>query len=318
MNSDCKNQDKSCKSDLKSTTIRNVIKENFERAEGKSNKRGINPGVSKLCKQRLFVPKNRTCDICQKSFKKPWYLLQHNKSVHLIDFDYHACEVCKKVFRSKNVLKCHVKLIHSNPEKKYSCDICLKMFKTRSNLKAHKSLHASETVECGICNKTMKHNVYLQRHVKNVHSNKEPMVCEICGNSYKALGFHMKMYHSGVQKFTCQMCNKVFNTERNLQRHNNYVHLTSEKKIMCHICGAQFKDKPGLLQHSVVHNEERNFKCDICGKTFKHKVSLKNHLRVHNDVQPYTCEKCGEKFKWHQTYVNHSAKCSISTSVVNS
>lgn len=56
---------------------------------------------------------------------------------------------------------------------------------------------------------------------KNSHSNSQPFVCELCGQSYKqkrGFAIHMKI-HAGLNPYTCVYCNKSFTQKIALMRH---------------------------------------------------------------------------------------------------
>uniref|UniRef100_A0AC35TY12 GDNF-inducible zinc finger protein 1 n=1 Tax=Rhabditophanes sp. KR3021 TaxID=114890 RepID=A0AC35TY12_9BILA len=62
----------------------------------------------------------------------------------------------------------------------------------------------------------------------------------------------------------------------------------------CEDCQKVFISYKGLLQHSVIHTDEKPFACNICQKAFRFKSNLFEHKTVHSGFTPHTCPYCGK------------------------
>ncbi len=133
--------------------------------------------------------KERTCDICQKSFALAAYLNKH-KLIHST-IKNHMCNVCQKSFTVAADLKQH-KLIHSDI-KEHKCDVCRKSFNRASNLKRHKLIHSDiKEHKCDMCQTSCRQADYLKKH-KLIHSGIKEHTCDVCGKSFNRAG-HLKQH----------------------------------------------------------------------------------------------------------------------------
>ena len=99
--------------------------------------------------QKNASHKETKCDICNKVFAQPRYLLAH-KLTHIETKNY-QCAMCNKSFAQSSYLATH-KLTHSGI-KKYQCPICNKAFTHSSNLSTHKLSHSTiKKYQCDMCN----------------------------------------------------------------------------------------------------------------------------------------------------------------------
>ncbi|XP_070193658.1 zinc finger and SCAN domain-containing protein 26-like isoform X13 [Littorina saxatilis] len=136
---------------------------------------------------------------------------------------------------------------------------------------------------CYHCGQTCERVQHLQRHVKTVHYQGQPVVCPVpeCGRTFSRpdlLESHNKNIHLKVKPFQCSNCGKTFGS-RGLQRQHGYS------------CGVK-----------------EPYKCSICDVFCRSRSSLANHKqRVHEGVA-FVCH-CGERYKWKANLVRHRKKC---------
>ncbi|XP_017050641.2 zinc finger protein weckle [Drosophila ficusphila] len=121
--------------------------------------------------------------------------------------------------------------------------------------------------------------------------------CKACNESFMsfmALRRHKHDMHGGPKKFVCDYCGKALKTFTSLVEHQ-LVH-TDEKPCVCPVCNAGFKNKARLRVHSQTHGEPK-FACEICGKRLQTRAILNKHKYVHSEERRFKCEVCGSGCK---------------------
>lgn len=241
------------------------------------------------------------------------------------------CSLCGMKFESKEEVKKHKYEVHF----KEKCDICNRRFQKR-HLERHKLLVHSDDVNyvpCHICGKLLKDNLYVEAHIRRIHSKvrNKSFKCEVCNKSYYTYGVmqnHKKLVHESIEK-VCHHCGKLFKHQTSLSCHIKTVHFGSaivcdicgktvkcislHKKVnhmeqppsTCDVCGKTFKRAKLMEMHKAMHFKERDHVCEICGRAFKCKSTLANHLRIHSDVREYTCKICNMTFKFKTVLKTH-------------
>ncbi|KAF8793677.1 Zinc finger protein 92 like protein [Argiope bruennichi] len=98
------------------------------------------------------------------------------------------------------------------------------------------------------------------------------------------------------------MCPYASNVSSNLQAHEQ-VHSPDRpyKYIICKTCGKWFTSKPTLLKHRMWHHKSEfppfRHNCNRCPYSSNVKTSLVNHEVVHFEDRPFKCKFCGCGFK---------------------
>ena len=96
------------------------------------------------------------------------------------------------------------------------------------------------------------------------------------------------------KKHECSACGKCFQTQSDLRRHVNALHIKALLET-CPVCGQNFSEKYMVKNHMVLkHAFHKDFKCELCNRNFLSSVGLKRHK--------YTCDKnmcseCNKSFK---------------------
>uniref|UniRef100_A0A182SYR4 C2H2-type domain-containing protein n=1 Tax=Anopheles maculatus TaxID=74869 RepID=A0A182SYR4_9DIPT len=212
------------------------------------------------------------CDFCDKTFKFKATLRQHEK-IHY-GIKQHECEMCHRRFLHKSTLKCHLRL-HTG-EKPYKCPHCPKTFRGQTALNCHIFRHTNEGAKCPVCLKVFATSSIVKQHLKQVHTNERPNVCNLCGMTYK----HLKSLR---------------------------LHLRNHQKRACPECGVGFDSVYAMLKHRKAHAKENlPFKCEHCDRAFEDRSKLVSHENLRG--RPYQCELCCHSFNKQDYLTNHQRR----------
>uniref|UniRef100_A0A1Q3F8D8 Putative c2h2-type zn-finger protein n=1 Tax=Culex tarsalis TaxID=7177 RepID=A0A1Q3F8D8_CULTA len=233
------------------------------------------------------------CEFCGKSFAVEEYLKRHKdfctgfipvmigpQSVEkTVDPAILNCLVCGKRAESVEALKAHMV---QHEKGRYNCSICNRGFGSKAILRRHEVSHSDERNHaCDICGKGFKTKRAKAKHTKYMHTAPRNHSCEICNDSFTnshRLRYHMNR-HSGACPYKCRNgtegCNAAFPTPDGRQRHEEYCGKELQK-VVCTVCGANFKNKKYLRVHMLGH--EARFECEVCGKKFAQNFRLKAHM----------------------------------------
>ncbi|XP_040897778.1 zinc finger protein 462-like [Toxotes jaculatrix] len=150
-------------------------------------------------------------------------------------------------------------------------------------------LPENSLLHCEFCNFNTGHLSSMRRHYSNRHG-KKILRCKDCNfftGIRKTLEMHMETGHS-----TCQS------------------EPTHQKDLRCPFCLYQTKNKNNMIDHIVLHREERVvpievrrpklsrylkgivFRCHKCTFTSGSAENLRLHMMRHDDIKPYKCRLC--------------------------
>lgn len=108
----------------------------------------------------------------------------------------------------------------------------------------------------------------------------------------------------------CSECHKTFRNLNSMKRHLRKQHGLSTRvtrpksQLVCEECGKVCINRARLLEHQLVHVEDRPFACRQCGKSFKNKLRLKYHEDTHSTTS-YICTICGIRLNSKPTLNMH-------------
>ncbi|XP_030593978.1 zinc finger protein 462-like [Archocentrus centrarchus] len=160
--------------------------------------------------------------------------------------------------------------------------------KSKVNVQESK-LPENSVLHCELCNFSTGHLSSIRRHYLNRHG-KKILRCKDCSfftGLRKTLEMHMETGHS-----TCQS------------------EPTHQKDLRCPFCLYQTKNKNNMIDHIVLHREERVvpievrrpklsrylrgivFRCHKCTFTSGSPENLRFHMMRHDDIKPYKCRLC--------------------------
>ncbi|KAI5747892.1 hypothetical protein M8J77_019570 [Diaphorina citri] len=177
--------------------------------------------------------------------------LKNHLDIHSGEKDY-ACHICNKVFVRHSTLENHTKAVHEKI-REFQCKVCGRAFFDVSNMKQHMRIHTGEKkYVCETCGASFVHRGSIIVHNYS-HINAQ-FVCSYCGNIYKnprALEGHIRNVHTNPQKNICDVCGKEFKMKKLLKEHMA-VH-TTDRPFVCEFCPSAFKLNKHLRQHYKVH-----------------------------------------------------------------
>ncbi|XP_076587471.1 zinc finger protein 462-like [Chaetodon auriga] len=151
------------------------------------------------------------------------------------------------------------------------------------------NVRETELLYCEVCSFSTGHLSSIRRHYLNRHG-KKILRCKDCSfftGSRKTLEMHMKKGHSACQSEP-----------------------THQKDLRCPFCLYQTKNKNNMIDHIVLHREERVvpievrrpklsrylegivFRCHKCTFTSGSAENLHLHMTRHDDIKPYRCRLC--------------------------
>ncbi|KAI5637226.1 hypothetical protein NE865_10123 [Phthorimaea operculella] len=266
--------------------------------------------------------KKHICRYCNRPFTYPKALENHIVESHSGSSSDTKCEICNKTMKDNSSLKRHM-IYHE--KKNVYCDICDKWYKNcqfQRHLKISPNHNKKEdldasSLECSVCKKTFTCEMYLRRHMRYMHDQKN-VHCSTCDKWFRPKSYkeHLKTssnHAKGDEKrFTCDQCNMKF-----LRKSKMLLHITSKhlklNLFKCVSCPREYGSKSALTRHVQRAHERRpvpkNHVCDVCGKAFQDSQLLRRHMPVHTGERAYQCEKCGAKFKHDGTLNVHKRKC---------
>merc|ERR1712020_859211 len=104
----------------------------------------------------------------------------------------------------------HVLDQHTTPENcPYPCNYCGRGYKNRRVLALHEAGHlAKKQFQCQLCPYNASRKDLLKGHVKGVHDNERPEICNICGKRFLTrtkLEKHI-LTHSDIKRYSCDRC----------------------------------------------------------------------------------------------------------------
>ncbi|XP_021703921.1 zinc finger protein 37 homolog [Aedes aegypti] len=210
---------------------------------------------------------NLSCDICGKDSNTLRDLELHQK-IHFGIKDF-ECEYCHVRFAQKGTLKVHLRT-HTG-EKPFKCSYCPEAFAQKVSLDNHVFKHTGKGVKCPLCPSIHATPSSVKQHMKQVHSEERPNVCQICGRSYKKKRDLMK-HIEGHDNRICSVCGKVFDTMYALKTH---MHIHAGNR--CSFCNRSFKSEEELQAHAKLRG--RAHQCELCCYSFNKAEFLSNHHR---------------------------------------
>ncbi|XP_070193654.1 zinc finger protein 37-like isoform X10 [Littorina saxatilis] len=137
---------------------------------------------------------------------------------------------------------------------------------------------------CHHCGKSFAYGNNLERHIRQVHYQGEPVVCTEPG------------------------CLKTFKRPKLLEIHHKNKH-SDERPFECHKCAKKFAIQKMLTQHSHSCGGQKPFGCKLCTMAFASRSSLADHRRRSHEGRQYVCGGCSKVYKWKACLTRHCKEC---------
>ncbi|XP_042216916.1 zinc finger Y-chromosomal protein 1-like [Homarus americanus] len=214
------------------------------------------------------------------------------------------CHLCAYTCDDQKLLTKHMRAKHQTSKQPkpigsvFECDECEYKTSWHYAYQRHRRTHSPSKMvvmhTCPQCSyKTMRREHFL-RHIKNVHQNCRPFLCDICGKAFKrqdALKQHYVSHYQNLAEgssgqvgpygFVCHICQKVCRSATYLKEH--MATHSEERSFLCEVCGASFKTRSVQRNHvQTIHRRPRAFTCPACEKKFNTKFALRRHMKQHD------------------------------------
>jgi hypothetical protein len=212
------------------------------------------------------------------------------------------CRVCGRYVQNQKRYDVHMLVRHRKDQTKFACDMCNKVLKSEASLKKHVQFTCMKDrpVSCGICSKNFIDNKSVRIHIQSVHMKEKPHLCAECGRGFctpTSLRTHRENVHEKLKKYICKVCKRAFGNQGNLYVHNQRHH--ERHSYCCETCGKRFSRPHELRRHSAVKHGSGPLpnQCDQCVKSFFEPKELRQHVSiVHEGERPCSCPCCPETF----------------------
>ena len=221
------------------------------------------------------------CHSCGKNFNKESNLKRHVENrLHKDGTVRNTCDQCGKQFCNERMLRAHTKM-HHRESAGFEFASCDKTVDTLPSLEDHaSSSHLPEEFNCFRCSETFAKKSNLVQHRKMVHENEKSKVfeCHLCLTMFTsrfALERHEKeVFSEKSPRYECSHCNDYFCTNKQLRNHTSSEH----SPYICEFCDQKFLKKSYLNIH-LKRKLQNHVACTTCRKTFCNNVQLRAHMK---------------------------------------
>nr|XP_029732457.1 zinc finger protein 184-like [Aedes albopictus] len=175
----------------------------------------------------------------------------------------------------------------------------------RAHEKVHEKRESCKSYACKApgCSEVFNNWDDFRRHGPVAHKR---FICDICGlkcSAKRALKDHMAR-HQGKQEHICSYCQRGHNTDTDLRKHIQIMHLRVAN-YLCDTCGVAFRKKANRDEHQLGHSDVYGFPCQQCDKKFKKKPQLTKHINLVHEKVRVPCPHCNHEFQTFYLLSNH-------------
>ncbi|XP_053558586.1 zinc finger protein 462 [Bombina bombina] len=151
--------------------------------------------------------------------------------------------------------------------------------------------------------------------------------CEFSSGYIQSIRRHYRDKHGGKKLFKCKECSFYTCFKSAFTMHveagHSIVREEGPKDLRCPLCLYHTKYKHNMIDHIVLHREERVvpievcrsklskqlqgvvFRCDKCTFTCSSDENLQQHIEKHNELKPYKCQLCYYETKQSEELDGH-------------
>ncbi len=241
------------------------------------------------------------CKVCYPMTTISRHIKTHSKERKL------KCIYCNVKCWDKLSLHSHVKLGHTE-QKKEPCPLCHRLI-LRIYVQDHiKRVHSKRGhFVCKKCNEKYRAKSTLWNHIKIKHNNQGKEQCNVCKRYYSFLSItkHVKS-HSNSKRFHCVLCDSSFSEQSTLRKHNRMKHGNKQKQ-QCPICKIRVLHLQ--LHMKKQHSQKRTVvSCTTCQATFANKGNLRRHEESHKPREKqklFPCPTCNREFLHKEKLQRH-------------
>lgn len=207
----------------------------------------------------IQVQRNYMCDVddCYKIYRHWSDLINHRKTVHLINPSIYKCTECEATFYKSWDFSYHKKTTHSVSI--FKCELCGLEYRWQYTLKLHmKKRHSGQQTTV----------VQKEKPLKTIETNR----------SKRTIDFDAYMRQLDDRTFTCIICKKQLASRNSAKSHIEMIHL-GIKNHTCQICGNGYYLRKDYNDHVRRHTAEQPYECNSCNKKFRTASMLSGHRR---------------------------------------
>ncbi|XP_063003575.1 zinc finger protein 335 isoform X3 [Elgaria multicarinata webbii] len=219
----------------------------------------------------------------------------------------YLCRICGSRFLTHEDLCFHVNSHEAGDPQLFRCLQCSYRSRRWSSLKEHMFNHTgSKPYKCEECDYTSVYKKDVIRH-SAVHNRdkkkradpppkRSSFPCPVCDRVYpmqKRLTQHMKT-HSTEKPHMCDKCGKSFKKRYTFKMHLlTHIQAVAKHWFKCEFCEHVCEDKKVLLNHQLLHINDKPFRCTLCAYATVREDFLLSHMAVkHTGGKPFACEFC--------------------------
>uniref|UniRef100_A0A8C6Y3L9 Zinc finger protein 335 n=1 Tax=Naja naja TaxID=35670 RepID=A0A8C6Y3L9_NAJNA len=219
----------------------------------------------------------------------------------------YLCRICGSRFLTHEDLRFHVNSHEAGDPQLFRCLQCSYRSRRWSSLKEHMFNHVGrKPYQCEECDYTSVYKKDVIRHSAVHNRDKKKRVdpapkrssfpCPVCGRVYpmqKRLTQHMKT-HSSEKPHMCDKCGKSFKKRYTFKMHLlTHIQAVANHRFKCEFCDHVCEDKKLLLNHQLLHINDRPFRCSLCPYATVREDFLLSHTAVkHTGGKPFACDLC--------------------------